>query len=75
MTTMPDETVAQLFAKLSKEAQRSMLADLCDIMIERHKWDDIAAFLIGRFGPEDAPVILKMMRSLDSADIFRSPRV
>jgi hypothetical protein len=54
--------IAKAFSKLSKSTQRTVLADVCEKMITRKAWDEIAAFLIGQLGPEDAPTVIKLVR-------------
>jgi hypothetical protein len=54
--------VAKAFSKLSKTTQRAVLADVCEKMIARKAWDEIAAFLIGQLGPDDVPTVMKLVR-------------
>jgi hypothetical protein len=57
-------SVAKSFAKLSKTTQRAILADICDKMIARKAWDEIAAFLVGQLGPDSAQTALTIVRGL-----------
>jgi hypothetical protein len=52
-------SVAKLFAKLPKAAQRELLVGVCDKMIDRRVYDEIAAFLIGQLGgTEDVAMMI-----------------
>lgn len=55
-------SVAQRVAKLAKPVLRDVLADVCNKMIERKAWDEIAHFLVAQLGPEDTPLVLKLVR-------------
>jgi len=59
-----EETVSvrQLVAKLPRATLRDVLADVCGKMIERKAWDEIASFLVGQLGPDDAATVLKRLR-------------
>jgi hypothetical protein len=52
--------VAQRFAKMPKKAQRELLGLVCDKMIEKGAWDEIAV-LLTNYLEGDAPLILKLL--------------
>ena len=56
-TTIP---VAQRFTKLPKKAQRELLGLVCDKMIERQAWGEIAGLLTAYLEGDD-PLIMKLL--------------
>jgi hypothetical protein len=54
--------IAKVFSKLPKTTQRTILVDVCEQMITRKAWDEIAAFLVGQLGPDNASIVLKLLR-------------
>ncbi len=56
-TTIP---VGQRFAKMPKKSQRDLLGLVCDKMIERQAWDEIAV-LLTNYLEGDAPLVLKLL--------------
>ena len=52
--------VAQRFARMPKKSQRDLLGLVCDKMIERQAWDEIAGLLTHHL-EGDAPLVLKLL--------------
>jgi hypothetical protein len=55
-------SIAKSFSKLPETTQRTILADVCEQMITRKAWDEIAAFLVGQLGPDTTSTVLKLVR-------------
>ena len=39
-------SIAEAFAQLSETTRRTILTEICDKMLTRHAWDEIAALLL-----------------------------
>ena len=52
-------SIAEAFAKLSETTRRTILTDICDKMLTRHAWDEIAALLMRELGADYAAAMLK----------------
>ncbi|CAN5142591.1 hypothetical protein BH10PSE10_BH10PSE10_04710 [soil metagenome] len=56
-------SIAKSFSKLPKTAQHTILAGVCEQMITRKAWNEIAALLVGQLGPDITSTLLKLVRS------------
>jgi hypothetical protein len=56
-------SIAKAFSKLPKATQHTILVDVCEGMLNRKAWDEIAAFLVGQLGPDLTSTLLKVARS------------
>ena len=63
LETEQSPSIAKSFSKLSKTTQRAILSDVCEKMIARKAWDEIALFLSGQVG-DDVATLIKIVRGL-----------